>query len=58
MSHIRPAEAVEPRLSELTLSDRMIALAEDAERAGFRSAAAHLVRLACDIFDEVTETQH
>ncbi len=55
MLHIRHISTVEPprvRVTELTLSDRLIALAEDAERAGFRGAAASLVGLACAVFDE------
>ena len=53
MLHIRPADGTGHRVSELTLSDQLIALAKEAERAGFRIAAARLVSLACDIFDEV-----
>ena len=41
-----------PQTSPLLLSDRLIALAQDAERAGFRGTAAHLVDLACSVFDE------
>ncbi|HJS85407.1 MAG TPA: hypothetical protein VJ779_08095 [Acetobacteraceae bacterium] len=39
-------------MTELTLSDRLIALAKEAERAGFKGAAERLVRLAYDVFDE------
>ncbi|MGC8475764.1 MAG: hypothetical protein ACP5NP_05360 [Acetobacteraceae bacterium] len=36
----------------LILSDRLIALAEDAERAGLPATASRLVRLACSVLDE------
>lgn len=42
-----PAAAVSP----LMLSDRLISLAQDADRAGLRAAADRLVRLACDVLD-------
>ncbi|MEO8715653.1 MAG: hypothetical protein ABI369_11625 [Acetobacteraceae bacterium] len=45
-------------LTELTLSDRLIALAEDADRAGFHGAADKLVRLACAVFDEAGQSRH
>lgn len=41
-----------PQTSPLLLSDRLIALAQDAERAGFRGTAKRLVALACNVFDE------
>lgn len=44
-----------PQTSPLLLSDRLIALAQDAERAGFRGTAAHLVDLACAVFDEAAD---
>jgi hypothetical protein len=52
IDQIRPVEPSTAPVTELTLSDRLIALAKDAERAGFRKAAEGLVRLACDVFDE------
>ncbi len=55
---IRPLDAPALAVTELTLSDRLIALAQDADRAGFRQAARRLVRLACDVFDEAGETEH
>jgi hypothetical protein len=36
----------------MTLSDRLITLAKDAETAGFNMTAEHLVQLAITIFDE------
>jgi hypothetical protein len=38
--------------STLTLSDHLIRLAEEADRAGYTSTAARLVTLACSVFDE------
>jgi hypothetical protein len=52
MLHIQKVAPPSGELTELTLSDRLIAMAEDAERAGFRMIAAQLVRLACEVFDE------
>jgi hypothetical protein len=39
-------------VSLMTLSDRLITLAQDAEKAGYSVTAEHLVRLAMMIFDE------
>ncbi|HEX3402543.1 MAG TPA: hypothetical protein VHT74_19690 [Acetobacteraceae bacterium] len=41
-----------PTYSELILSDRLIALAQDADRAGYTTTAERLVTLACSVFDE------
>jgi hypothetical protein len=52
-NEIRSREGASAEMvTELTLSDRLIALAKDAERAGFKLPAERLVRLACDVFDE------
>jgi len=45
-------------VSDLVLSDRLIALAEDAERAGYKDTAEHLVTLACSVFDESPKKPH
>ncbi len=37
--------------SPLILSDRLLALAEDADRAGMRLTAGRLVELACTVMD-------
>ena len=50
----RPA----PSVSELILSDRLIALAEDADRAGYTNTAERLVTLACSVFDEASGKPH
>jgi hypothetical protein len=41
-----------PPTSPLILSDRLLSLAEAAERAGFAHTADDLVRLAHRVFDE------
>ena len=45
-------------MSELILSDRLIALAEDADRAGYTTTAEQLVTLACSVFDEAANKPH
>lgn len=47
-----------PVYSELILSDRLISLAEDADRAGYTDTAERLVTLACTVFDEVQKKPH
>ena len=47
-----------PAVSELILSDRLIALAEEADRAGFTDTAERLVTLACSVFDEAPKKPH
>jgi len=47
-----------PVFSELMLSDRLIALAEDADRAGYTATAERLVTLACSVFDEAPRKPH
>lgn len=44
--------------SELVLSDRLLSLAEDADRAGYRDTAEHLLSLACSVFDEAPAKPH
>jgi hypothetical protein len=41
------------QVSPLVLSDRLLTLAQDAERAGFPLSAGHLVSLAHAVFDEI-----
>jgi hypothetical protein len=45
-------------VSELVLSDRLIALAEDADRAGYTDTADRLMTLACSVFDEAPNKPH
>jgi hypothetical protein len=59
MLHARTAEAApKPACTELILSDRLIALAQDADRAGYIDTAEHLVTLACSVFDEALKKPH
>ena len=44
--------------SPLVLSDRLIALAKDADRAGYTGTAEQLVCLARAVFDEAPEQAH
>jgi len=59
MMHIMPATP--PRradYSELVLSDRLLTLAEDADRAGYTGTAEMLLNLACSVFDEASKKPH
>lgn len=46
------AGVLDSQMSVLVLADRLLTLAQDAERAGLMDTADHLVRLAHDVFDE------
>lgn len=46
-------QAIPYRVSPMVLSDRLLSLAEDADRAGLRSAADKLVYLAHEVFESV-----
>ncbi len=59
MLHLRPPEPPKPpALTPLILSDRLITLAEDADRAGLPATATRLVRLACTVLDEGRRSAH
>ena len=45
---IRPSGTLSP----MTLSDRLITLAKDADSAGYQETAEHLLQLALTVFDE------
>jgi hypothetical protein len=45
-------DALKPVASPLVFSDRLLALAQDADRAGYRTTADRLVKLAHRVFDE------
>ncbi|HLB96578.1 MAG TPA: hypothetical protein VJK90_02895 [Acetobacteraceae bacterium] len=49
---IRPVQTRPVETSPLTLSDHLITLAEEADRAGYTNTARRLVNLACTVFDE------
>ena len=59
MSHVttQPTVAMPP-VSPLVLSDRLITLAQAADRAGFTGTAEQLVALACTVFDEAPRRKH
>jgi len=45
-------------ISPLTLSDRLITLAKDADTAGYAVTAEQLLKLAITIFDEAPRRPH
>ena len=47
-----PVPTSPPPASPLVLCDRLISLAKDADRAGFKTTAAHLVELIEEMFEE------
>lgn len=50
---MQPLQPLKPMpVSPLLLSDRLLSLAQDADRAGLSESASHLVGLALRIFDE------
>jgi hypothetical protein len=54
-----PAERMQQRtVTELVLSDRLIALAQDADQSGYTDTAEHLLTLACSVFDEAAKKPH
>jgi len=53
-SRIRQSVTVSP----LTLSDRLITLAKDADIAGYAITAEQLLKLAITIFDEAPRRPH
>lgn len=48
----------EPAFSPLMLSDRLLTLAEDADRAGLRTAAESLLSLASEVLDPPARVHH
>lgn len=58
--HQAPAiQAAAPsQVSPLILSDRLISLAEAADRAGYTATAEQLITLACSVFDEAPRRPH
>ncbi len=50
--------APQPQFSELVLSDHLLALAQDADRAGYTGTAEHLLTLAYSVFDEAPRKTH
>ena len=52
------AQDFDAPMSVLVIADRLLTLAQEAERAGLMDSADRLVRLAHDVFDEQAETEH
>jgi len=52
MHHLIATFPQPPPSSPLVLCDRVISLAQDADRAGLTTAAAHLVALIDEMFEE------
>jgi hypothetical protein len=52
LSHIAPSATATPPISPLMLSDHLLRLAEEADSAGLRGTAEHLVDLASEVLDE------
>ena len=52
MQRLSPRVPASPPVSPLVLCDRLISLAEDAERAGYKTTAGHLVELIEEMFAE------
>ncbi len=50
--------AAQAPVSKLVMSDRLIRLAEEADRAGYTRMAHTLVDLACAVFDEPSPPVH
>jgi hypothetical protein len=52
MNMIQIASASNEMVSPLMLADRLLTLAQDAQRAGLHRPAARLLRLAYAVYDE------
>ena len=52
MSHSENTARPMPPISPLVLADRLITLAQDADRAGYQDSATRLIGLAYAVFDE------
>lgn len=50
--HANTATAAPAHISPLMLSDRLLRLAQDADTAGLRVTAEHLLALAEDVLDQ------
>lgn len=57
MLQLRPTHSGTLPASPLILSDRLIALAQEADRAGHVGTASQLVRLAHTVLDEATPSR-
>ena len=58
MSYVSQFEPASPLpFSPLVLSDRLLTLAQDADQAGFRGTAEHLLNLASKVLDKPVRTR-
>jgi hypothetical protein len=51
-SHIAGSASTAPPISPLMLSDHLLRLAEEADSAGFRGTAEHLLDLASEVLEQ------
>lgn len=58
MSQLNSFEPRPPTPSPLVLCDRLLTLAQDADRAGFTVTAEHLLHLADSVFEEAHLPPH
>ena len=58
MSNAETATVSPVTISPLVLADRLIALAQDADRAGYLDSATRLLGLAYAVFDEQPRTRN
>lgn len=52
LTHFASTTNFFPAASVLVMSDRLITLAQEADRAGYSATAERLLHLAHDVFDE------
>ncbi len=58
MLPIQSPRPLPPPVSPLVLADRLIALARDADLAGYTDSASRLVGMALAVFDETPQRKH
>ena len=58
LSQTQTITASASQTSPLVLSDHLITLAQEADRAGYTSTARRLITLACNVFDEPAQPAH
>ena len=58
MDSILPADPTDRPFSPLMLADRLLSLAQDAERAGFTGTASNLVAEMFEVLDSAAPVQH
>lgn len=56
MLQLQAVESAKIAPSPLVLCDRLLALAQDADRAGYAVTAEHLLHLAHTVFEETRHT--